>query len=581
MTRKEVASILTIALLALAVVLGVGEIYRANTPPMRAPAIPPGAQDEPGRTIELTWLGPTDFYNGEPEGWIEKGLQERFNVELKPIFLDGNQYERKRPLMFATGDVPDVIWLNDPGPLQRDVHHGFLAEVPYELLQKHAPTCVQLLNEYAPHAWLYANWKGRNFGLPTKYIGGLYPRPGIWRADWLIRVGLTNPDGSADVPETLAEFEEAFRRFSQGDPDGDGVAGNTYGLSADVSKWWWSSFSDIFGAFGCTPFDWQVDDDGQVVWGGVSGRARRALALLRRWYAEGLIDPAFTTDTMEQDQLLRKFTDGKIGYINYAARFDRFDADQTGALINIMRKRHPDAEIVPAWFPVGPDGHRGGRVWSSAGNIICFGKHVADDPAKAVRVLNMLETLLKEEIAGALRLDAEAPIVGSECKWGRRGIHWQWKDLAVGPRSGQVFLPPYDEKYTRARHLLSFSNGFYGLVSGGPETQDRTKEEAALHFRETYQKPEWALMNVFGKSDVLPSAGDYLKDLREMQMATYTKIIIGALPLDAFDDFVAEWIRRGGDVMTAEARDMLNTRREIYRRLGIVARDAPPTEEAQ
>ena len=54
-----------------------------------------------------------------------------------------------------------------------------------------------------PVGWLYAHWKGRNYGVPTVYASLLLSVPGVWRADWLRKVGLVDDTGKARVPQTL------------------------------------------------------------------------------------------------------------------------------------------------------------------------------------------------------------------------------------------------------------------------------------------------------------------------------------------------------------------------------------------
>ncbi len=569
MSRREAFALVLIAAGVVACVTLLGEAYRRAQPEFSVPVIPADADSDPNRIIRLRWMGPPSFASAQEGGWIESRLEKRFNVQLDPLFLDSTQYDKKKPLIFAGGNVPDVCWINDPDTLQRDVYHGFLAEVPYELLRRHAPTAVAMVNEFAPHAWLYARWKGRNFGLPTLYINGMYPRPGVWRMDWLENVGIS------EVPHTLEEMEEALRRFRYDDPDRNGLQ-DTYGMSGDVSEWWWSTFSDIFGAFGVAPFDFQYDSEGNVVWGGITPEAKQALALLRQWYEQELIDPEFYSDSMKDEQLVKKFKNGRIGYINYLAEFKHFDRSQPNSLVRTFEKIDPNARLAPGWFPAGPDGHRGGRVWSSGGNILCFGRQVADHPERAVRALQMLETLLREHSeqlltarAGDPHRPADAPIRGFEAKAGRRGTHWDWKDPNVGPSSGREWIPPYDLRHATIPDALDMNQGFFHLFSPGPEALDRVKEAAAVAFRKKYQKPQWAIMDAFGKPDVLPSSGLYLEDLRNLQLTVYTRIIRGDVDLDAFNAFVEEWKARGGSQLLAEAREMVRAQREIYRQLDI------------
>ena len=284
-------------------------LFRTPATALERTRIPAGAAGH-AEPLTVSWLGPP-FYAGAREGlWVERMLEDRFNLELKPIFMDPNGYDRKKPLMIAGGPVPDFIWEANPLGLQKSVQHGFIAEVPLELIHRTMPVYYRELTEEAPIAWLYSIVDGRNYGVPTMSRQGAQPKPGIWRMDWLRRLGIEQP------PETLEAFEEALRLISTGDPDGNGI-NDTYGMSGDISNWWWVAFSEIFGAYGVLPFDWQTVD-GRIVWGGIRPETREVLALLRRWYEDGLIHPEFVTDNMLPGQTLdRKFLSGKTGYIYY------------------------------------------------------------------------------------------------------------------------------------------------------------------------------------------------------------------------------------------------------------------------
>ena len=61
-----------------------------------------------------------------------------------------------------------------------------------------------------------------------------------------------------------------------------------------------------------------------------------------------------------------------------------------------------------------------------------------------------------------------------------------------------------------------------------------------------------------------------------MQETVFNEIIIGKRPLEAFDAFVVEWLRRGGDVLTREANEMFVTKQALVARVTALAASAPP-----
>lgn len=407
------------------------------------------------------------------------------------------------------------------------------------------------MNERAPTGWLFSNWEGRNYALPTHGLVNTFPIPGVWRTDWLRAVGMEA------IPETLDEMEEALWRFRHQDPDGDGEQ-NTWGLCPNAQTWF-SAFSDIFGAYGVLPYDW-IEREGRVVWGGVTPEARAALTRLRDWYEREIIHPDFVSSQQGGNDTKQKFVNGQTGYYYGAGYYKNFDLSIKVSLQHVISKLNPGAEVETGWFPIGPEGRRGGRVWGPAGNIIVFGKHLEETPAKVVRVLKMFEAFATNE-----RLFMEG-------RTGKRGVHWEYT-----PEEGLHLLPPFDERGADKRNLLNQqlnrSTGFFTACGTTTEVHDRYTRPEELAFRDKYRKRKWALMNVIGRAGVVPSANEYLDDLRKFQLTAYAEMIRGDRPLSYFDEFVAEWRARGGDILTREANEVYAERRDIYARVGLILDD--------
>jgi putative aldouronate transport system substrate-binding protein len=45
------------------------------------------------------------------------------------------------------------------------------------------------------------------------------------------------------------------------------------------------------------------------------------------------------------------------------------------------------------------------------------------------------------------------------------------------------------------------------------------------------------------------------EQLKKLKNETFVKIVTGNLPIDAFDKFVADWKKQGGDLITKEVND--------------------------
>lgn len=489
-------------------------------------------EDDLSEKVELSWLPLPRFPNGREGAYAERQLEQAFNVDIKPIFLDEPGYGHRKPMLFAAGDIPDATWNGNPSDVKKDVYHGTIRPIPIELIKKHAPNYYELINRHAPEGWLYTDVDGENWGLPLILPQGTLPTPGVWRQDWLEAVGIEKD------PETLEEFEEAFRRFTFQDPDGNGLD-DTYGLS-NTAVGWHEMFTEFFGAFGVLPFDWMVKDDGEVVWGGITPEAKEALAVLREWYAEGLIDPEWVTDGLGGGRRFKeKFMNGRVGYAHALGRYQEFNPEKSNSLVSIISKVSPEALVRPAQLPVGPRGQKGARNWGAISNILVVGPGVIQQPLKLIRLLKILDHQL-----------GNGRQVYLESQYGKQGLHWDYGLAKPGEIGEIVKLPPFDTERSFQREVLPV----WGVHNPFFVEDELSTEE--LTFNHQYRHVDNGMLNVIGRPEMVPSAQDYLEDLRMWQLIVYTDIIRGVKPLSYFDTFVDVWKERGGAQMTEEAQQV-------------------------
>ena len=502
-------------------------------------------KDDSSQKYSLSWMGIHTYPRAKEGSWGEKKLEEVFNIDLKPLIFDSNNYTKRRPLMLAGGDVPDVMWDGDPSAVRINIRNGFIMEIPLELILKVAPTYVKKLNTYGKEAWLYSNYNGKNFGLPTFANNLGKPRIGAWRKDWLTKVGIEK------VPTSLEEMEEAFRRFTFNDPDGNGKD-DTYGWFPALSHWSYM-YADIFAAFDILAFEFQ-EDHGVVVWGGLQPNAKKALALLKKWYAEKLLNPDHLLSMSKGiggNASETSFLNGKSGYlypldlyVEYQRNAPRYMASKLWDISG--------GTMVPSRPLKNSKGIPMGRTWGGACHVLQFGKHLEKTPEKVLRILKMMENIASDD---KLYLEVST---------GKRGYHW---DLDA---QGEYTLLG---EFAHDRHLqdldfLGSSTPYYNIFFFPSSYQSSVKSNDEEKYFDTYMKPEWSLRNALGKCDVLPSAEANLNDLVRLQTIAYVNFITGNRSLDEFDDFVKEWKSRGGELLLKEANLMNVSKHIIFQKMG-------------
>lgn len=517
---KTSLSILIAVMVALALVLsGCGSSGNKETATPSESSAQKSSEQEtkaPSKPIEITWgvhFQATGVYENTP---IQKWLEEKFNIKIKPV--------KVTDASIASGEVPDIFTLGDPSNVAAYQAQGVLMPIDESTLKTKLPEYYQDITQVSPMLFKTVTFSDKLWAIPMFVTLRGYDFAMLWRKDWLDKVGITK------IPETLEEFEKAVYAFAKNDPDGNGKA-DTYGLTGTMTTTWSSGFYSIFGAYGVEPTMWFVKD-GQVINGSVMPEAKQALATLRKWYADKVIDPEFITDT--QDGYIQKLLNSRIGVIE-ACIAD--GAVPTSGIMSGMKDINPNAVLSLGKNPKGPGGD-GSWCWGEKSNFIVFGSQVQDQTEK----LNKLFEILK-----AQSTDEETKNMVS---MGVKGKHWDF--VEAGAASGATkFLPGYEKVEVRDQEgIRLFDVGTIQTLAMREKYMDPRIVEAI----KTYgSENRWEDALMFS---ALPSEGQYKNDLTKLMQQYYAEIITGERPLDDFDKFVEEWKAKGGDILTKEANDL-------------------------
>ena len=493
-------------------------------------------------TLTLKWLGYPRNPGAEEGTLPEQILEEKFNVDIKPMFYEENKFNDKKTMLMAGGEIPDLIYELDPLHVVQDVDQDFIVEVPYETIKEFAPEYYAYLSEYAPAAWIYSRYEDKNWGVPNFNHSHMESKQGIYRGDWLKKLNL-------EVPKTLDELHDTLYKFANEDPDGNGKK-DTYGISVG-STHYQSYFTEIFGAYGNLPFDWE-EHDGKIVYGGLTDECKEALKTLATWYSEGIIHPDFVLGTADND----KFTSGQLGYM-IGQPF--YNLEDPKSLPNTLKPNFPQGEIAIGFLPTGPEGKSGSRAWGRACHVVSFG-NTEGYGVKVPRMLKMFEGMFTDkELAKKVRI-------------GNEGEHWAAAPADTPKSTNFEMIGDYAE--SDAQRVNGLSTDFSGPTFWCPapvdyDTYRSTKSEAWLAFANEWYDEKYSLTDYFFKVDVVPSSADYIIDLRTKQMSLMSEIISGVKTIDAYAEFEKEWTNGGGQVMTDEANQLKDELADVYKEVGI------------
>jgi putative aldouronate transport system substrate-binding protein len=265
---------------------------------------------------------------------VIKALEEKTNTIITVEVPPYKNYDDRTKLMFASGDMVDAAFFTYKG--HETEFYDLVDDGAVLPITQWVEQSENLLTYVDPDSWAGAKVKGSDeiYGVP----GNTFPRIDGYaiREDWLEAVGLEMPE---DNELTVDELNEILKRFTENDPDGNGVD-DTYGITARSSSGVLSPlFEATFGVKGWDVSDgtyeymskeFSLEDDNY----------KKALAHIASLWEMGYIDPNWPSTesvsdierfeqgiagmlkvfpghmTAREDNLLKNVPDAKVGYIS-------------------------------------------------------------------------------------------------------------------------------------------------------------------------------------------------------------------------------------------------------------------------
>ncbi len=435
---------------------------------------------------------------------LKEKLGVGFNVEG---YSSTGDYNTKIQLYIASNELPDM-WYGTVAQVLEWKNQGVIMPLT-ELYKQYGQDMAPYIYQSSLDAFTY---DGELWGLPSMYY---FDEPGneansngpIIRTDWLKNLNL-------QVPETLDELHAVLLAFTNDDPDGNGKK-DTYGLGAvnDILGVSANGMNLVYNAFGITPSHWYVRDD-KLVKGFMTQEFKDAVAVLRQWYAEGIIDPEFPV--MSGTNLEEKLVNGTVG----VAFSNAWVQDSADPREQALRAVYPEADLV-TFAPVeGPTGMRGNPPSFGSWRTIVFSAN-CKNPELLMQSLNWFGQ------------DVENWLLSEN---GIRGVHWDWD--ADGKF---VRIAPYNDANTR------YAEGFANPSRIQTMTDRRYNTPDVITSIATSNK--YLLENKFWGT--VPAMADY-SDLDTDITSTTLKVIQGELALEELDAMQTRYLERGGQKIQDE-----------------------------
>ena len=521
---------------------------------------PMGAYEE-AVTVEVG--RPMEDYGVEiPEGetYVDNSvldyIKEKLNIDVEYTWEGvayGDNYTRCLSLTIASGEMPDILWINDEDILRQLVENDLVADLT-DVYEQYASDLVK--STYAACASDVlgdrATYDGKLVALPNITYGGLDHFIHI-RQDWVDALGLTlDEDGNHLI--TREELEMVARAFVENDPgnSGDpvGISIHPY-LNTDAN----TAFTSFNHPYGGYYRFWFEEDDGTVTSGSTTPETKEILGWWNHMYEEGLLDPQYGISAW--DSILEMVTQNRLGIIS----------GEVGAVSWMMNNAiAADPNAVFAAYAL--DNGTGKTRWVEYDNInrwIVVSKE-CEHPEAAIKLLNLFAEMQAHQKEIAAEDSPLADLLNNQ-----EILYSNYYPLYL-----LSFLPGRTD-YETIRDCLNGEMTYDELSLTAQRAYDVYKKyeedptSLTVEERIIYQNSicAWKVRVELRENDLIDfvspiygittdTMASKLADLNKLEEETYVKIITGEEPVDYFDTFVEEYNSRGGAAICEELAEILH-----------------------
>jgi len=447
------------------------------------------------QVINLLFTKGGGFEGGPEHSSIRRYIEETNNIIFNQTAPPVANYSEQVAIILASRDLPCIALLYRD--MQNDlfdfIDQGAVMDIT-DMLINEAPS---VLENVPPSALGQFTVGGRNFGIPR------WSSP--HRMNFVVRQNFLD-ELDLDAPTTLDELGDVMRAFRDTDVGGSGT---TFGISGTGLE----AVEPIFGAFGVVGIQdtYWFDDNGTLRPAPIHPSVPDALALLRDWHAEGLIDPEFAIMRNEAE-LNDKAMRNQWGFTYRWWTFEpRLEIAMREAGVDVTYSR-----IAP---PEGPGGANVRGVRQANG--VVFVLENALHPDAVARLLEWYHT--EHGMMTAFT--------------GVRDLHWE-------QRADGTFhtLPQFEED----AHWIQWYSLF---ESEWPLLQIETALVQSR--RDAFQ---WNVITDAADGILVPADLQHRSSLQDFVAETFFSFIDGSLSLETWDDFVDEYLARGAQ----EWQDQIN-----------------------
>lgn len=516
-----------------------------------ASADPFAKYDEPvvvslGRSID-----PNYKYEGTDtaeDNLYTRWLKDAYNIVINHEWeASTGDYSQKVSLAIGSNDLPDAM-LVDETQLRQMVKADQLADLS-EVYEKYGTERLKQIYDSNPGLLEGVTFDGKLYALPETTLPSA---PLTWiRKDWLDELGLQEPKSLADL-ETIAK---AFIDNKMGGENTIGIVatqqgGSLYSTFLSSSDHY-MNLSPVFFASDAYPGIWVTDKDGNAQYGSTTEETKQALATLRDWYANGIIDKEIGLRKSSQELV----TSGQAGIFfgPWWSPYNLMDAI----------KNDDKANWRPYAAPLNDAGQFNSNQATGSNYIVV--KKSYEHPEAIIKMLNIHVNEKQESYKTAVGKEMtsqEIPLFlimghGDQLQY---AVKTTQKVLTDQMTLEEVDKLNYGFTYEIASHVKNIKTEPYDNYD--IQYWDKVTDPdffphlyAHLNGGSTFvdANVNWVKSLATAQTKTMQTKWANLKKLED---ETFLKIIMGSAPLEEFDTFVEKWNQQGGEQITKEVNEL-------------------------
>ncbi|MGG1633309.1 extracellular solute-binding protein [Paenibacillus sp. NRS-1760] len=560
MRRKTRAALITItcaATLMISACSGAKNINNAGSPNTQATPQDEGASstltqegapqkyDPP---IEISLVGVTDdTLEGvlaklpgetfEKNRW-SKLYEDQLGIKFKYNWIakGPDQFMQKMNVSLASGDVPEFIQVG-VRELKQLQEADLIMELKDVYEQYAAPFTKEVLMQGGSAPFDAATIDGKLMGIPDTR-SSIDMAQFVWvRTDWLQKLNLPEPKTMQDV---LAIAEA----FAKNDPDSNQKE-DTVGLLLQKDLFGgFAGLEGFFNGYHAYPTIWIEDESGKLVHGSTRPETKAALAELQQMFKKGLLDKEF--GVKDWGKAAETASAGKVGLVY---------GQQWLSAWPFQSNHDNDLNAVWKGYPLMSIDDKPANTEISLGTYQYWA--VRKDAKYPEALIKMFNTYIEKnwgETAefGTYYLPGDA--------------EGAWKLSPVTPEPANKNLDQYlaiveGIQNNKTAELTGDAKVVYDKIAAYKNGDEKQWSWAAGYdvdgvysVMKQYKDTERFMMNKFVGAPTATMA-EKSSTLGKLTNETFTRIILGDLPIDAFDTFVQDWSKLGGEQITNEINE--------------------------